>query len=183
MSDIPSTSGPDLLRGLRGLFLLLGALLIILGLFAAIAPLVAGLAAVVLLGSLLLISGVVHGVAVFQARTWSGSFIHLLMGVLALVVGFFCINHPEQALLGVTELLAIFFVVGGLFRIFGTFLLQNRNWLLNVLSGFISLLLGLLVWKHLPFSAEWLVGLYVGIDLLFQGITAVGLAMSIPKKP
>src|SRR5262245_10642814 len=178
MSNAPVPAGPGLPVALRGVFFLIGALLILLGLIAIVCSFVAGLAAVVLWGCLLLVSGVIHGIAVFQARGWSGAFLHLLMAVLGVVIGIFCLNHPAEALVALTELIAIFLVVGGLFRIFGGLLMHPSGWLWTVLSGVVGLLLGLMVWKQLPFSAEWLVGTFVGIDLMFQGFSAVSMAVS-----
>src|SRR5262245_9151399 len=170
MSQQPVISEPELPRHLWGLFLLVGVLLILLGFLAIVFSFFSGLATVMVYGALLLVSGVIHGIAVFQARTWNGVFLHLLMAVLGVAVGFFCLSNTETALRASTLLLAIFLVVGGLFRIFGAMLAHRRGWMVTVLSGVVGVLLGLLIWK-MPNSDEWVIGTFVGVDLLFQGFS------------
>jgi uncharacterized membrane protein HdeD (DUF308 family) len=182
MSTAPVPTTVEIPQRLWGLFLIVGALLILLGLFAMIAPWIAGLVTVMLYGILFLISGAAHAVAVFQARNWNGVILHLLMAVLALVVGFFCVMDTHTALNAITMVLALFFMVGGLFRIMASFMIRSRNWLLYLLSGVVSLLLGVLVWDRLPDDSDWVLGTFVGIELLFEGVSAITLALAIRGK-
>lgn len=184
MPDQPIVFEPNLRKELGGMFLLIGALLALLGIAAIIFSYVAGAAAVMLWGALLLISGLVHGLAVFQARNWNGVFVHLLLAVLDVAVGIFCLARTTEALEAVTLVIGVFLVVGGMFRVFGALLAHRRGWGLSVFTGIVGVLLGLLVWKHWPDSSEWVVGTFIGVDLLFQGITALTLGLNLKlRKP
>jgi uncharacterized membrane protein HdeD (DUF308 family) len=76
------------------------------------------------------------------------------------------------------------FIVEGIFTIIMGF--TNRSgrsmsWLV-VLNGIITLILGILVLKSWPFSALWLIGLYVGISLLLSGISLLAAALAVKKE-
>lgn len=176
MSNAPVVPEPELPKGLWGLFLLMGGLLIVLGILAAIVPFVAAYVAIKLCGGLLLVSGVVHAIAVFQARSWNGTFLHLFKAILAVAVGFFFLKDTDDAGGALMLLLAMYLVVGGLFRIFGSLLVRTPHWLMNVLGGVVSLVLGLMVSQNWPHE-WWVIGVFIAIDLMFQGFSALSLAL------
>jgi uncharacterized membrane protein HdeD (DUF308 family) len=147
----------------------LGIALIVLGSVAVGAAWLTTLASVLLFGWLLVFSGVMEAVAAFWAGQWSGFFLHLLSGVLNVVVGVLILAHPGAVAVGLTLLLAVFFLVAGLFRIIAAVALRFPNWGWAVLGGGITALLGVLIWAQWPSSALWVIGTFVGIDLLFRG--------------
>jgi uncharacterized membrane protein HdeD (DUF308 family) len=182
MSNEPVRQTMEVPRNLWVLFLVVGGVLILLGLVAIVVAEIAGLATVMLYGILFLISGGAHAVAVFQTRNWNGVLLHLLMAVLALVVGFFCVAKPYAALNALTLVLTVFFMVGGLFRIMAAFLIRSQSWLLYLLSGVVSFLIGLFVWEQWPNDSDWVLGTFVGIELLFQGVSTISLGLAIRGK-
>jgi uncharacterized membrane protein HdeD (DUF308 family) len=164
-------------------FLALGIALIVLGVLALGAPWLVTVASVLLFGWLLLFAGVAEAVGAFWARRWSGFFLHLLGGVLNIVIGLLLVAHPTLAALALTLLLAAFFLVGGLFRVGAAAAVQFPGWPWAVLSGAVTALLGLLIWAEWPSSAVWVIGLFVGIELIFRGVGWVMFALAARELP
>jgi uncharacterized membrane protein HdeD (DUF308 family) len=117
-------------------------------------------------------------VAAFWAGQWSGLFLHLLSGVLNVVVGVLILAHPGAVAVGLTLLLAVFFLVAGLFRIIAAVALRFPNWGWAFFGGGITALLGAMIWAQWPSSALWVIGTFVGIDLLFRGWAWVMFALA-----
>jgi uncharacterized membrane protein HdeD (DUF308 family) len=160
-------------------FLILGILLMVVGLVAMGATFVATLASVMVFGYLLLAGGTVQIVNAFLARSWRGFFVHLLAGTLQLIVGMLMIERPLEVAEGLTLLLAATFLAGGLIRIVITLLDRFPGWPWVLLNGIVTLLLGIMIWRQWPESSLWVIGLFVGIDLLFSGWSWVMLGIMV----
>jgi uncharacterized membrane protein HdeD (DUF308 family) len=171
------------LRGNWGWFLALGALLIFAGLLAISFPVVATLTTVEVFGIVLLCCGVVEIVSAFWARRWGGIFLHILIGLLYLFVGLFLVDRPGLSAAAYTLLLAMFFVAGGCFRIVVALSQRFSGWGWVVVSGGVALLLGILIWRDFPEAAFWVIGTFVGIDLLFNGFSWVMLGLALHSLP
>jgi uncharacterized membrane protein HdeD (DUF308 family) len=172
------------LRGNWFWFVILGIALIVLGTIALGAVAIASLAAAVAIGALLLVAGAAEVVGAFWCRGWSGFFLELLSGILSIVVGVLFLRAPLNALLALTLLLACFLMVGGIFKIVTGLIYRFAAWGWVEVSGIIDLILGVLIWMEWPASALWVIGLFVGISLVFRGFhwIALGLALrSLPK--
>lgn len=159
-------------------FLLLGILLVALGMIGIIASGLFTLASVLLLGWLLFMGGVAIAVHAFWARQWSGFFVQLVVGALNLLVGWLLLTRPTASALSLTLLLGVSLVFQGIFRTAVALTAQadGRGWLL--LSGVASLILGCLIWSEWPASGLWVIGLFIGIDLLLYGWWLVSLALA-----
>jgi uncharacterized membrane protein HdeD (DUF308 family) len=164
-------------------FLLLGVVLIVLGMVAIGVPWVVTIATMLLFGWLLTVAGVLQVMHAFWARGWGGFFIQLLVGVLQIVVGVLVANHPLATGAAVTILMAAFFVVSGIFRMFAALALpfDGRAWLF--LGGLINLVMGMMIWQQWPNDALWVIGLFVGVDLIIHGWWLVMLAISVKSIP
>ena len=132
-------------------------------------------------GLLLLIEGIIEAVQTFRHRKGGHFFLHLLAAVLSVVVGFELFLNPTAGALVLTLVLAIYFIVGGLFRIAVAIAMQlpSRGWM--IFNGIVTLLLGVLVLAHWPLSALWVIGLFIGIDLIVGGWSRVMLALAARK--
>lgn len=165
-----------------GWFVALGVVLIVLGTVALGTSVVATLVSVLFIGWLLIVGGAMQAAHAFGVRPWSGFFLRLFAGLLTLVVGLLLISNPAAGAVSLTLLIAAFFLVGGLFRISAalTHRLPGRGWAL--LSGTVTLFLGILIWAEWPVSGLWVIGTFVGIDMLFDGwsLVTLGLAMRNP---
>ena len=160
-------------------FLRLGIASIVLGTIALGYSILVTLASVVFLGVLLLMSAVAEAVATFQARAWSGFFLHLLGAVLDAVVGFLFVTRPIEGAMDLTLVLAVLFMVGGVFRIVAAISLQFPNWGWTVVGGVISVGLGIALRASWPISGLQFVGICVALDLIFRGWGIVMLAIAL----
>lgn len=157
------------IRQNRGWFIALGIALIILGLIAISTAAFTTLISIMIFGWFLIIGGVIEGVHAFRVRPWSGLLLELLIAVLSIIIGLLIVANPGASALAMTLLLAAFFVVGGLFRLVhaASEHFPGRGWML--FSGLVNIFLGVLIWVHWPVSAFWVIGMFIGIDLLFTG--------------
>jgi uncharacterized membrane protein HdeD (DUF308 family) len=164
-------------------FVLLGVFLVIMGMVALGAPWVASLATVAFVSAYLLISGVIEIVGAFWSLRSSGFFLHLLSGVLSLVIGVLFLRAPLDALLTLTLLVSCLFLVGGIFKIVAAVSHRFHAWVWVLLSGVIDLSLGVMIWMDWPESALWVLGLFVGISLVFRGFHWIGLGLILHRHP
>jgi uncharacterized membrane protein HdeD (DUF308 family) len=162
-----------------GWLLALGILMIILGVFAIGAPVVATIAVQVVLGWLLVIGGIAEAIHAFMAQNWRGFLFELLSGILYIVVGGLLLFNPLLGAAALTLLLAVFLVVEGIFKIIMALRVRDhRGWGWLLASGILSLILGAMIWAQWPYSGLWVIGLFVGIQLLFTGWSMVMLALA-----
>lgn len=172
----------EALRGQWLWFLILGILLIVVGMVAIAVPFVTGLTTAVIFGALLLAGGVIQFVGSFWARDWSGFFLTLIAGILYVVVGFLFLRDPGNALLAMTLLLACGLLVEGLFRVVGSIMYQFPHWGWVLVGGLIDVLLGVLIWSQWPVSGLWVIGLFVGISMIYNGWTWVLLGLALKSR-
>ena len=167
-----STLAPTVSGGKSSGRTIVGVLLIITGLLAILLPFIAGIAITAFIGWLLLFAGIVHLIYCWHSRSTGGVVWQLLIAILYLFVGFYLIFHPARGLVTLTLLLASYFVVEGVIELVLYFRLRRSHragWFLW--DGLITLLLGILVWAHWPFSSVWVLGTLIGISLLISGFT------------
>jgi uncharacterized membrane protein HdeD (DUF308 family) len=171
------------LRGSWGWFVALGVLLIIAGILAITYPVIATLATVEVVGAFLVVGAAFEIASGIWARQWGGFFLHLLGGLLYFFVGIILIERPGLGAAGYTLMMSVFFVAGGLVRIISALLHRFPAWFWSLLSGLVALALGILIWRDFPASALWVIGVFVGIDLLFVGWSWVMLGFSVRRAP
>jgi len=177
-SQLPLSAIEELHRH-WALFFALGIILILLGGMGISAAGLVTLASVVFFGWLLIIGGAAVAIHAFWAKRWSGFFLQLLSGVLYLIVGWILVTRPGIGALTLTLVLAISLVVQGAFRIGVALSTRMDGWGMLLVSGIITLVLGLMIWNEWPISGIWVIGLFVGIDLIFYGWWLVSLALSV----
>jgi uncharacterized membrane protein HdeD (DUF308 family) len=179
---------PDLesnldIRKSTGWIIALSILLIILGILAILMPGLASAFFTLVMGWIALISGVVMIVQSFVSKPIRGFWLNLIVGILYVIAGIYILANLGAALLGLTFAFGILFIVEGIYTIIMAF--TNRaghlaTWLV-VLNGVVTLILGIMVLNQFPFSAIWLIGLYVGISLLLSGVSLLGAALAVRK--
>jgi uncharacterized membrane protein HdeD (DUF308 family) len=161
----------------------LGAALILVGLLAVSYPVAATVTTVEVFGVLLLIGGAFEVAGGLWARGWGGFFLHLLCGMLSCFVGVVLLDRPLIGAEVYTVLLAVFFVASGLSRAVGSAARRYSGWGWGALSGAVTFVLGVMIWRQLPGSGLWVIGLFVGIDLLFSGWSWVMLGLAVRNFP
>jgi uncharacterized membrane protein HdeD (DUF308 family) len=185
-SETPVLHELEQLREHWLLLLILGIGLVVVGAMAIISSFIATLATVTFFGTLLFVGGVLELVNAVTCRNWRGFFVYLLIGILFTVVGLIMMNHPLAAAAGLTLMLAAAFMVGGAIRIIAAAVEHFHGWPWVMVNGFITLFLGIYIWRHFPEAAFWVIGLFVGIDLIFCGwswiMLAIGIRSAFPAK-
>ena len=174
------------LQAIRGKWIwlvVLGISLVVLGIIMLGSPVVATLATVTALGVLILVGGVAEVVAAFWCRDWSGFFLALLSGVLGAVVGLMLLANPIKGGITLTVLLASFLFVGGIFKAVAAISHRLGGWGWLLLSGGVDVVLGVMIWRGLPYSGLTIVGLLVGISMIFRGISWLMIGFALKRVP
>jgi len=160
-------------------FLALGIALVLFGAIAIGSAAVATVAVTWLFGFLLLAGGIASIVSSFSAARWSGTLLHLMIGVLYAVVGWMIVDRPANSAVELTLIIAFFLIFGGIFRIVFSLSQRFTGWGWVLLNGAVTLLLGLLIYKQWPLSGLWVIGLFVGIELIFNGWAWIMLSLGL----
>ncbi|NPA75899.1 MAG: hypothetical protein GXO25_07475 [Euryarchaeota archaeon] len=148
----------------------LGLILLILGIIGIIFPVFATWMVVWLIAFLLIIGGfaLVFGTAYVDRKNFGG----WILGLILLIFGFAMLFYPYFGAVAMTTIMGIFFIIAGIGSIIFAFAVREyRGWWLPIISGVISLILAALIFVGWPESSKWIIGLFVGIDLLLQGIS------------
>ena len=165
-----------------GLLIFLGVLTVILGFIAIGAPLITGVAVSIVVGALLFVAGIAQVVHAFKSGQWGTGVLGTLIGVLGIIAGLLMMFRPVTGLLTITLMLAIYFIVDGIFEIIASFKIKpDSGWGWVLFNGIIALLLGLMIWRQWPVSGAWAVGLLVGIHILFSGFSMIFLGTGAKK--
>jgi len=162
-------------------FLLLGVSLVVMGTICIAEPLIGSIASVIFLGFLMLAAGISQIVSSFWAGKWSGMLLHILIGVLYCVVGYMIIDAPGINLLILTKFIAIFLIVAGVFRIVSALVTRFHDWGWVLLNGAITLLMGLIINRQLPEASLWVIGLFIGIEMIFNGWAWIMLSLGLRR--
>ena len=161
---------------------LTGILSIVLGIVAIATPAVAGTAVVLVIGVILLAAGLAQTISGLRLEGWSRKLLPLILGILTVFAGLGVLGHPLLGLSFLTLLLALFFAAEGAWKIIASFSYRPASgWLAVLVSGILTMLLGLLIWSEWPFSGLWAVGILVGVDLLITGISLVTVASTVRR--
>jgi uncharacterized membrane protein HdeD (DUF308 family) len=165
-------------------FLFEGILLAVLGIAALILPPLASLAITIFLGWMFLVSGIGGLFVTYWARATPGFWWSLISAALAVLAGMLLLARPMQAVLTLTIVLGAYFLAEGVTTIM--YALEHRRelsgrWSWLLISGLVDIAISFMVITGLPSSAEWAIGVLVGINLLFGGATLIGMALAARK--
>ena len=164
-------------------FLLIGILLMVLGATCIVKAQTATTFSILVLGWILVISGVFWLVNSFLTVTVPIFFLFLLNALIRGGIGYLLIRHPNAGAEGVTMVLAVLFIVGGLFRTAGASVIKFPWWGWTVLSGIVAVVLGVYLLANWPVASTFFVGIVIGVDLLFDGGALVAFAAAIRSLP
>ena len=165
-------------------YLIQGILLVVAGLLALIYPFIASVAIVYLLAWILIASGVLQGIGLIGARHVPHFWLQLISAVLAILIGLLLLRAPDSGLLLITVLLIVFFMVEGIAKVIFALTIKpfpNWGWVLG--SGVVGILLALILWTSMPISADWVLGLLLGIQLVCEGAALTYLAWQVRTAP
>lgn len=162
------------------LFLVWGIALLVLGALAISAATVTTMISVVFLGIVILIAGVVVTLDAFASwwGQWQGFALHLLMGILYLGAGYLMTTTPIVGSESLTLLLGVLYVLVGISRIGSASAISLPRWKWALFNGILTLLLGILILVDWPASSLFIIGLFVGIDLFFCGLSFLMMGLA-----
>ncbi|MGN6142154.1 MAG: HdeD family acid-resistance protein [Mesorhizobium sp.] len=165
-----------------GWFIALGVLLLIFGGIAFGNLFIATVASVYMIGWLMLFAGAIEIVHSFGVKTWGRFFYWFLSGLLYAVAGFFAFYNPLLASAAFTFLLAVALIAAGLLRAwvgYQHWSEKGSGWI--VTAGVVTALAGLVIAMHWPVNSLWVLGLFLAIDLVFQGWTFIAFGLALKK--
>jgi uncharacterized membrane protein HdeD (DUF308 family) len=164
-----------------GWFLVLGIVLVLLGIAAIVRSVAATVVSTVFFGWILVFASFIQFVDAFMVGHWAGFFQHLLIAILFGLVGAVLVMKPMLSAEAVTFVMSIFFLVGGLYELIASFWTHLPGWGWQALNGIIASLMGVLILTQWPISGLWVIGLFVGIDLILYGWAWIALALHLHK--
>jgi uncharacterized membrane protein HdeD (DUF308 family) len=170
------------LRAKSGWIIALGVIYVIAGIIALGSVVMATVVSVFIVGIMMLIAGIAEVINAFQVKSWGKFLFWLILGALYIVAGFVTFENPLLAAAILTLILGIALVASGIMRIILAFSVkEGRPWIWVVVSGIITLLLGLIILAHWPVSSLYILGLFLGIDLVFAGAGWIGLGVGLRR--
>jgi uncharacterized membrane protein HdeD (DUF308 family) len=188
MAPSNDTAGHSLAEGIHhlrksaGWIVAFGVISLIAGAVALGSVVMATAYAVYIVGFMMLVAGFAEIIAAFGTRGWGRFLFWLLLGVLYLFAGLVCLQNPFRAATILTLALGIALIATGLLRIFlATQMRHGTPWGWVVLSGILSFLLGLMIVSHWPASSFYVLGIFLGIDLIFIGGTWLAMGLALRK--
>lgn len=159
------------------LWLVAGLISIAGGFFALANPFVATLAAEQIAGWMFAFVGAMVIVSAFSDKGWTGWILSLILGVLVLIFGISLISNPLAGVLTLTALSAILMAASGIAKVLLAFTSQAQNLRgILIVSGLISVVLAGMIIANWPQSALLVLGIYLSIELISNGISLVVLA-------
>jgi uncharacterized membrane protein HdeD (DUF308 family) len=164
-----------------GWFLAFGIVLVLLGIAAVVRSVTATVASMLFFGWLLVFAGVAEFVTAFMVGKWTGFFLHLLAALLFGVTGVLMLMRPVISAEAVTLLMSVFFLCGGLYQLVASLWTHLPGWGWQALSGAIASIMGILIMAQWPVSGLWVIGLFVGIDLILYGSAWIAMAVDLHK--
>jgi uncharacterized membrane protein HdeD (DUF308 family) len=172
------------LRSKWGWIVALGVVYVVAGVIALGSVVMATIATVWLVGIMMLLAGVFEVIHSFQIKSWGRFLFWLALGVLYIIAGFVAFDNPLLTAVWLTLILGAALVASGIMRIFLGFNMQGGTpWGWVVASGLITLLLGIIILIHWPVSSLYVLGIFLGVDLVFAGASWIGLGFGLHNAP
>jgi uncharacterized membrane protein HdeD (DUF308 family) len=170
------------LRAKSGWIIALGVVYVLAGLIALGSVVTATVASVLVVGVMMIIAGVAEVFSAFQIKSWGKFLLWALLGVLYIVAGFVTFENPLLAAALLTLILGASLVASGIMRVILAFSMKRESpWIWVLVSGVITLLLGLLIFAHWPVSSLYILGVFLGIDLIIAGTAWIGLGFGLRR--
>jgi uncharacterized membrane protein HdeD (DUF308 family) len=191
MSVTSNSPGPHSLgEGLRALhakwgwIVALGIIFMIAGVIALGSVVVATASAVMIVGIMMIMAGVAEIIAAFNVKTWGKFAIWMLLGALYVAAGIIAIMNPFAAATILTLFLGFALLVGGIVRLFLAWHMREagKPWGWIVVSAIITLLLGLMIIARWPYSSFYVLGIFLGIDLIFIGSAWLTMGLALKNR-
>jgi uncharacterized membrane protein HdeD (DUF308 family) len=172
------------LRAKWGWIVALGVVYVVAGFVALGSVVMATVAKVLIVGVMMIVAGVTELINAFGVKSWGKFLVWAWLGILYVVAGFVTFQNPIFAAALLTLMLGALLVASGVVRIFLAFnMKRGMPWIGVALSGVITLLLGLVILAHWPVNSVYILGLFLGIDLIMAGAGWIGLGLGLHRGP
>ncbi|MCJ8142463.1 HdeD family acid-resistance protein [Ancylobacter sp. A5.8] len=172
-------------RAKWGWFVALGLIMVIAGAVAlgsSYGLVIGTLVSVYYIGAMMVVGGIAQIFHAFSVKGWGGFLFWLFDGILYLAAGALAFAQPDLAATVLTLLLGISLIIGGIFRLFAAFKLRPaKGWGWILFSAVIAMILGIEITVQWPINSMWILGLFLGIDLIFNGFTILMLGLGLRK--
>ena len=170
------------IKRVSGWSIALGVLMIVLGIIAMLAPWEFGIVIALIIGWSAIFNGVAQIFYGIRTHTGGRTVLEVVLGLVYIVAGVYLLSHPVGGLLALTLLLACFLVVYGIFALVLAFHMRPlTGWGWVLFDAIITILLGILIFKHWPFNSEWVVGTLFGISILISGVTRLMISLAFRR--
>jgi uncharacterized membrane protein HdeD (DUF308 family) len=163
-------------------FIVTAVAFIVLGTLAIMAPAVAGFAVTTLVGTLLIVGGVMHGIGAFRGGGVGRTIGQIIVTAFYVIAGIYFLSNPLIALTSLTLFLAIVLFVEAVMNVVAFFSMRSEErsgWLL--VNAVVSFVLAVMIWSTWPSSTTWVVGTLVGISIFFSGVTRLMLSLAVRR--
>jgi len=160
-----------------------GILSLIFGIIGTFMSVTMTMTSMIFFGILIVIGGFVFLVEAFSAPQWKGKLMNLLIALLYIVAGGIMIVNPAGSAVWFTLFIAAFLIVVGVTRMIVGFQIKDEisEWGWMVFGGVLSIILGILIYMQWPLSGLWVIGLFISIELMVQGVNAIALSRVIKQ--
>ena len=170
------------LRAKWGWIVALGAAYLIVGVIALGSVVMATAASVFFVGIMMVIAGAIEVINAFQIKTWGRFLLWLSLGALYVIAGFLTFANPLLAASLLTLMLGFALLISGVMRMVLAFSMKEGGlWIWVLISGLVTLLLGLVILLHWPVSSLYVLGIFLGIDLVVAGASWVAIGFGLRK--
>jgi uncharacterized membrane protein HdeD (DUF308 family) len=160
------------------LMLIAGLIALLGGIFALLNPLAATVTAVVLTAWIFIIVGVIEIIHIFTASGWSGRLWALILGALCIFLGSWMLSNPLPTVLALTWIVGVLFLATGATKVILSFGLRGTGYFWVVmLSGLLSIILGVMVLSNFPYSAATILGILLAVELISSGVANIALSL------
>ncbi|WP_230661058.1 HdeD family acid-resistance protein [Psychrobacter sp. I-STPA10] len=161
----------------KTVWLIIGILSILGGIFAFINPLSASMAVEIMAGWFFLLIGVIQVISLFSAKGATSKLLAVVSGIIGILIGIELLQDPLQGVVTLTLVVAILFLLSGAVKIFTSFHLRGTPLFIPALvSGLISILLACLIFSDFPQSATSILGILLAVELVMNGITFISFS-------
>ena len=181
-NNMPGAGLAEGIKGNAGLTIVSGVILLIAGMLAIGSPLVAGLSITIMVGAMLAVSGIGQCFLAFRTGAFGRGLMVLIVGVLMTITGFYLMQQPVSGLATLTIILMSYLLATGVLEIIVSFQLKPEDgWGLLLFNGFVTLVLGILLWRQFPLSGAWAIGVLFGIKMIFTGWAFIFIGRNVKK--
>ena len=164
-----------------GWLLAFGIVLLLLGIAAIARSFAATVASMVFFGWLLVFASLIEFVEAFMVGNWAGFFLHIMVAILFGITGVMLVAKPLISAESATFLMAMFFLIAGLYQLIAAMWMHLPGWGWHALNGILAAIMGGLILAQWPVSGLWVIGLFIGIDLIFYAWAWIALALELRK--